>query len=258
MMTGRTTNRWVRCYIDGYDLSGYSRTIGPLMWEFEEADLTANMGDAMKGYLPGQPSISCGTLNGVFDNTATSGIHAVASSIQSERVVMVPIGNLAAPAAGDPVFCGQFVQDNYMAEPDGAAVVAMVKFGMWEAASLTSYWQPWGHLLHAKGAETAVNSDTADHDYGAQTTAGGYMIYHVFAGDGDANIKVQHADTNEDGSFADLGGCATGDIDCSSVQSGIIETTAKTTTVERYLRWQIDLTGGATTVTFALAFVRGR
>ena len=72
MATGRTVPRWVRFYADGFDLSGFSRTVGPLKWEFEEADLTVQMADAAKGFMPNLASISPGILNGVFDNTATS------------------------------------------------------------------------------------------------------------------------------------------------------------------------------------------
>ncbi len=79
----------------------------------------------------------------------------------------------------------------------------------------------------------------------------------VLAGNGTATIKTQHAALNLDGSFADLGGCTTGVVDCSSPFAGIYNTTAVTTTVNQYLRWQIVL-GTATSVTFALAFVRGR
>ena len=98
-MAGRTLKKYTRVYVDGYDMSGYSRMIGPLQWEFEEVDLTAPMGDSVKGYLPGHPTISPGTLNVVFDNTATSGAHAVLSSQNDDRVVLVAIGDRVSPPA---------------------------------------------------------------------------------------------------------------------------------------------------------------
>ena len=82
------------------------------------------------------------------------------------------------------------------------------------------------------------------------------MVYHVFAGDGTATITVEHSVDEVDGNYASLGGCTSGEIDFSSVASGIVPTTANTTTVNRYLRWQISL-NGASTVTFALSFIRG-
>ena len=52
MATGRTLQKWVRAYIDGYDMSGYSRSAGVLGWNYNEADLTCQMSDAAMGYLP--------------------------------------------------------------------------------------------------------------------------------------------------------------------------------------------------------------
>ena len=264
-MSGRTVPRWVRFYMDGYDLSGYSRTIGPLNTEFEEADLTAQMGDAVRGYLPNLCNLSPGTLNGVFDNTATSGLHAIASAIASERVVMVPIGNKAAPAAGDPTYCGQFMQIGYQAEEDGGAVTATIPFGPWEAASQLAfpYTKVWGHLLHANSAVTAANSSgTGVDQIGSSSSRGGYMCYQIFAGTGGsglATITVEHSVDEVDGNYGALSGCTTGEIDMSANPAGgLVSTTAQTTGVKKYLRWQIAFAGGgATSVTFALAFIRG-
>jgi len=129
-----------------------------------------------------------------------------------------------------------------------------IPFGAFDPTESMLYSKPWGNLLHALSAATAANSGTADHDHGAQTTAGGWMMYQVTAGDGTATIKVQHSATDVDGDFADLTAATSGVIDCSAVQSGIVQC-AVTETVERYTRWQIVL-GTATTVTFALAFIR--
>ena len=254
-MAGRTTSKHTRVYIDGYDMSGYTRSIGPLTHEYDTPDLTV-MTDSVKGYLPSQPTISPGVLNGIFDNTATSGLHVIGSSISSSRVVTVAIGDKAAPAEGDPVFCGEFLQLAYTAEDDGGASVVNIPFGPWEAASLIKYHKPWGTLAHPlAAADSDGNSSALYDDAGGSTSFGGYMVYHVTAGDGTATIKMQHAATSADSDAADLGGCTTGEIDCSSVQSGIVTTTANTTTVNQYIRWQI-VTGTATTVTFALSFVR--
>jgi len=256
MATGRTVPKWIRFYMAGYDMSGYSRTVGPLKWEYEEVELTAQMGDAVKGYLPGRASISCGTLNGVFDSTATSGLHVIASTVATSEVVMIPIGIRAAPAAGDPVFMGEFVQLGYHAEESGGAIFANVPFGEWDVANLLSHHRskPWGILIHALAARTAANTAVGIDDYGAATALGGYMMYQVTAGNGTATIKMQDAATNSNVSFADITGATSGELDCSAVQKGIVDLTA-TRDVRRYLRWQLTL-GTATTLTFALAFMR--
>lgn len=254
-MAGRTLNRWTRVYINGGLMSGYTRSIGPLTVEFPPAALTA-MNDSIQGSLPDTPTISPGTLNGIFDNTAGSGLHVRFSGSGTYRNLMIPIGDRAEPIAGNPVFMGSFEQLTYQSQEDGGAMTVNMEFGGYEVTQLINYPKPWGWLLHARGAETAVNTGTGIDDYGAATTAGGYMMYQGFGGgNGTVTVKVQDADTNVDGSFADLSGCTSGVVDFTNAVSGIVAI-GTTATVQRYLRWQIVL-GTATTVNFALAFVRG-
>ena len=260
-MAGRTLPKFTRVYIDGYDMSGYARSIGPLDWAFEEVDLTAQMGDDAKGYLPGQPTISPGTLNVVFDNTATTGAHAVLGAQNDDRVVLVAFGDLAAPVDGDPAFMGEFLQLGYQAEVDAGAVVANVPFGPWEGSSLIAYGQPWGMLAHALAASDSDGSDSDDYQDGGDSNAtafGGYMVWQVTAGNGTATITMEHSATADDSDGAAIGGLTTGEINCdSTVQTGVAVTTLKTTSINQYTRWQISM-NSATTVTFALGFVRGR
>ena len=253
-MTGRTVLKHTRFYADGYDLSGYTRQIGPLETTFDE-HVDAALNDEIKNALPGHAMLNVGTLNGFMDNTATSGLHVVASGAGAIRVVMCPIGIKAAPAAGDPVFCGQFEQQGYQQEGDSYVYVTIPFSGWSGRGSTLLYHKAWGTLLHAKGAETAANTGTGidDDPRQAETTAGGYLVYQVFSGDGTATISID--DSADNASFAALSGATTGSIDCSSPTAGLVAL-GTTTTVRRYLRWQLAL-GTATTVTFALAFVRG-
>ena len=251
MGVGRTTPKHIRAYLDGYDMSGYSRSVGPLKWEYEEADLTCQMSDAVKGYLPGLASISPGTLNGVFDNTATTGLHVIASTVAS-RKLMIPIGIRAAPAAGDPVFMGYFVQTGYNGELVGPSVYANVPFGEWDISDLPAYDVPWGFLSHPKGAETGANSAAGIDDYGAATSYGGWLMYQAFAGDGLATVSVD--DSADNSAWTALAGATSGELDFSNVQKGIVELGA-TATIRRYTRFQISF-NTATTVTFALALCR--
>lgn len=252
MATGRTHIRFSRVYIDGYDMSGYSRSYGPLACTFDEG-IDDAINKTVKGVMPGSANISMGTLNGLFDNTATSGLHVIMNGAGAARDVMIPIGIQAAPANNDPVFAGIFLQGAYQGDPGANPVTASIPFNSMDAtATHLSYARPWGVLLHASLATTAANTATGL-DQTASSALGGWMMYQVFAGNGTAAIKVQHASTNIDGSFADL--LSSGTIDCSSPTSGVVAL-AKTATVNRYVRWQIAL-GTATTVTFALSFHRG-
>ncbi len=236
--------------MDGYDVSGYSRTFGPLMWTFDETELTT-LTDGVKGYLPAHPTLGIGTLNGVFDNTATSGLHVLANAAGVKRTLMIPIGIRAAPAQGDPVYMGEFEQSGYYQE----GPYVNVPFGMSSAASTSLlYSKPWGWLLHAKSNVDTENDQTGIDDNGASSSFGGFMMYQVFSGDGGATISVEDAATNSDGDFAALSGATTGVIDCTSPTAGIVAI-GRTATVQRYLRWQIEF-DDATEVEFALSFVR--
>jgi len=258
MTQGRTTlNHW-RAYIDGYDMSGYTRSFGPLACAFDEGiDDAVTL--AVKSTLPGQATISMGTLNGLFDNTPTSGLHAVMKGAGTTRNVTLAAGIQAAPENNDPTFCGQFTQLGYYAEPDQNPVYASIPFGNSSGiATNLAYSNPWGVLLHAPLARTAVNT-AVGLDQTAATAKGGFMMYHIFAAAGVGNmtaaVKVQHSTTtNLDGSFSDL--LSSGVV--NSVGGGVsgIVALAHSATVGRYIRWQLALTL-ATSVNFSIAFVRG-
>ncbi len=256
MATGRSISRYTRAYVNGFDMSGFSRSIGPLAQTFGEEEGTT-FSDGVIGARPGQAKVSVGTLTGNFDNTPTSGLHDVLKTAGgSVRTIMVPQGIRAAPVEGDPVFCSQNPQLDYIAVPTAGELISVtIPFGAWAAdADTLAYNRPWGDLLHENKAETAVNSSVAVVDNAASSALGGYMMYQFFTSDGTATLIVEDASTNTDPSFSTL--VSSGVIDASATPVSAIVPLAVTATVERYLRWQIVL-GTATTVTFATAFVRG-
>ena len=250
---GRLNTKHVRFYADGYDLSGDTSSIGPLMCDFPVEEMTG-LNWAVKGSLLGQPTIGIGTLNGVF-NSATSGLHELAAAANAERSCMVAIGDAAAPAKGDPVFCGKFAQKSYQGVPGEVMITATAEFGPQYAASL-NYDDPWGDLLHAYGEETAANTGSGV-DGSSATSAGGYMVYQIFSVTGESGsvtISVEDSVDTDDGNFGELltsGAIDVGDIPCA----GIVQL-GTTATVKQYTRWQIAF-DTATAATFALAFVRG-
>lgn len=254
MATGRTVARWARVYADGYDLSGHVRTIGPLNWEFE-APVAAALSDAVQTVVLGAGMVSIDSLNAFLDNTATSGLHVVANGAGVSRKVLIAQGIRAAPAAGDPAFIGEFEQLGYTVTPEmGGYAVANLPFGDAPAtAGHLAYKKPWGHLLHAKGAETGANTATGGLNNGAASALGGYLCFQVFAGDGTATISID--DSADDSNYSALSGATSGEIDFSTPTAGIVAL-GTGATVRQYLRWQLAL-NSATTVTFALAFVRG-
>lgn len=249
-MSGRTVSKHVRVYAGGYDVSGYSREIGPLLWEFEPAEVVT-FADAVKGALPNHCIVNPGTLNGVMDATATVGLHVIASTV-ARRIITVAIGDRAAPAAGVPVYCGEFNQMAYQAAGDGIVTVT-APFSFAVDGTTLVYPKPWGVLLHALGAETGASTATGfDNESGGATTFGGFFVYHVTAGDGTATLSVD--DSADNAAFSALGGATSGSIDFSTRTSGLVAL-SRQATVRRYLRFQIAL-GTATTVTFVSSFVR--
>src|SRR5690349_21126473 len=100
----RTHNKHVRVYVNGVDMSGYSRTIGPLGVMFG-AEPDASMTDEAKNIVMGQGDITAGTLNAFLDND-TAGLFAAQAN--TTRNLLVAIGVNAAPAAGNPIFAWKF------------------------------------------------------------------------------------------------------------------------------------------------------
>jgi hypothetical protein len=256
MATGRTVNKFSRIYVDGYDLSGYVRQIGEINTEFEHEPMAA-LTDQVKNALVGQVNFGVGDINAFLDNTATLGLHAMASgNAGTKRAVMIPIGIRADPAQGDPVFVGEFDQIAYKSVPEKGFVTANLKLGQMDAtAAALAYSKAWGVLLAAKTARTAVNTAIGIDDNGGQSALGGYLAYQLFTSNGTVTLKVQDAATNLDASFADISGATSGLINASVTPVAGVVALARNATVRQFLRWQLVF-GTATSATFALAFVR--
>lgn len=250
----RTHLKHYRVYVDGYDLSGYARSLGAMGVTMDTSPDSA-LSDAVKNIIPGQATITPPPINAFLDNDA-AGMFAATSAGYGTRNLLVAIGALAAPVQGDLIFAGKFEQTSYNAEPSEGFSGANLVLADTSSQGVLSYIKPFGVLLHAKGAETAVNTAVGVDDNGAQTTAGGVFFYQLFSSDGTVTLKLQDASTNSDGSFGDLSGATSGSITAAVTPAAGAVALSTSATVKRYLRWQLSF-GSATTATFALAFVRG-
>jgi len=256
-MSGRTTLKNYRIYVDGRDMSGYSRSFGPLACTFEEG-MDDSIDKDVKAVTLGNATVGMGTLNGIYDNTASVGIHAHLQTAGVERTVLIGIGIQTPPVNNDIAFMGTFNQTGYEVGASDNPITVSIPFANTHFGADNLYYaRPWGVLLWALAAQTAANS-SAGLDQLAQTTLGGYMCYQITAAAGGGNmtatIKVQDASINTDGNFGDL--ISSGVINCvGGGVSGIVQL-APTATVKQFVRPQI-LLGTATSVTVALAFVRG-
>lgn len=254
-MTRTHLKHW-RAYIDGVDVSGYSRQIGSLNWMFG-AEPDAALTDGVKNILIGQGDIQANALNAFVDND-TAGLFALAgtgSNDHGTRNVMYAMGANAEPTEGNSIFAWKFEQTAYYVEPGTGFMVVNVPFGGASYASTLTYKKPWGILLHAKAARTAVNSATGVDDNGAATALGGVFVYQLFSSNGTVTLKAQDAATNSDGSFSDLSGATSGSVDASAAPKSGMVAISTTATVRRYIRWQLAF-GTASTATFALGFIR--
>lgn len=264
-MPGRTVAKWTRVYVDGFDMSGYARSVGAMGVSYDEADLTAYL-DGARTALPNAATQVLGALDTVLDNTATVGSHIVLSAGPGAiHTVTVALGDRAAPAQGVPAVQGQWEQQSYMAVDDGGAITSHLEFaGSARATSINMYPSPWGWLLHQVTAETGANTNPGIDDWAGvpPTLKGGYMTYHAMASNaaGTVTIKVQHASVaNTDGNFSDVAGLTSGALGFAAIAAGTAHGVVPIglVTIARWTRWQIVLAGGMTTCTFALAFVRG-
>jgi len=241
-------------------MSGYVRSVGELGWEFEP-NTVATLTDAVIGALPGQCNISVGDINAVLEtNTGTTAMHDIFKNASGAvRDVMIPLGIRAVPAQGDPVFCAQVTQSGYSANDPGEGI-ATVTMGLGnqdirnDSTGNYQYSLPWGVLVAEKMTSTGANTGAYDYDFGdTGAVYGGYMMYQLFTSSTGVILKVQDSPTST--GWSDLVSSAT--INGSSTPAAAVEVLGCTGTVDRYLRWQIDL-GAATTATFAIAFARGR
>jgi hypothetical protein len=252
----RTHNKFLRTYVSGYDLSGQARSIGTIGYKFD-APPAAALSDAVMNVVVGQMDLQVDPLN-AFLAPATSpaiDIHELLSSGAGLHTYTIAIGANAIPAQGDFIFSWPMEQGQYTAEGVGVNVGWA---GPTSANTLVSsgYSCPFGRLLHAKAAETAVNSAVGIDDYGASPPSlGGLFTYHLFSSNGTVTLTAQEADTNSDGSFANITGATSGLITAAVTPKHGMVAIATTYAVKRYLRWQLAF-GGATTATFLIGFHR--
>lgn len=261
--TGRTVSKFVRFYANGYDLSGDTRGVGPLKFGMAQVDNSA-FPDQIKGYYPGQATIDPGTLNTNFNNATNRSLPVGNTGNGTMQTVIIPIGIQENPAAGDPVFMGQFEQLTFdtVIDKAGGITATLNMAAASGRAAYTNYANPWGILVLEKStksaANTAIGIDMLSPDLGGH---GGYMIYQIFdaagAGNMTATIKVQDASTNLNASFGDL--LSSGVINCGSggvaVPTSGIVALSNTATSKQFIRWQIAF-GTATSLTLAVAFCR--
>jgi len=262
----RTNKKWMRIYIDGYDMSGYVRDAGTLGFT-ADAVADATVTDAIKNALVGQYSVQAGPINSVLDNDGTTypaGMWSTFGTAGTPHYLAVPIGKSAEPAAGDPLFAWRLNESSFtVTEGQGFVSVSLALDTPYPG--LSSFPDPYGFLAHAKAAETGANSanNTTFMGASADTTRGGIFVWQLFTASGGAGagtVTISLDDSANGSAWAALSGATSGALVTGNTtaltvpQSGMVQLST-TATVRQYLRWQLALSV-QTTATFICGFLR--
>lgn len=231
-------------YVGGNNLSGDTSNLPNIGGGPAALDVTAIDKSGFER-IGGQRS---GQINWVSFFNPT-GAHPVLSALPTADVgVMATIGT----SIGSPAACEIAKQIGY--NPTRAAN-GMFTFQV--DTQSNGYGIEWGRLLTAgRRTDTAATNGTAWDDTTVSTAFGWQAYLHAFAFTGtDATVKIQ--DSADNSSFADLSGAAFTQITSGTPQAQRLAG-GSTATVRRYLRVSTVTTGGFSSLTFAVTFVRNR
>jgi hypothetical protein len=210
------------------------------------------MSDTVEEWLANMPTFGIGTLNTVLDSTATSGGHVLLKTPALDRRMMIPIGIGAAPALGNPVFCGTFAQTSYDGTEDGGAVVANAAFGGWDSSLTLSYDIPWGVLLLPR-TSTGVN---AANGIAEGSVTGGWFMYQIFGFTGAGTVTISLEDSVLiGGAYALVTGGTTAALATGTFPLCGVVALARTQAVRAHVRFQVAFGGATTAVDMAFAWM---
>jgi hypothetical protein len=231
-------------YVGGNDLSGDTSNLpkiggGPAALDFTSIDKLAfvRLGGERDGHID---------WVSFFNPT---GAHPVLSALPRTDVgVMATIGT----TLGSPAACEVAKQIGY--DPTRANN-GMFTFTISTVSN--GFGLEWGRLLTAgKRTDSAATNGTGVDDTTVSTAFGWQAYLQVFAMTGtDVTVKIQ--DSADNSSFADITSAAFTQITSGTPQSQRIAV-GGTATVRRYLRASTVTSGGFSSLTFAVAFMRNR
>lgn len=239
------TERWMRLYVGGYNLSGDARTVGTLENGVAEVDVSG-WSEAVRNYLSGGVWMSGIRGLQVLMNDTTGQAYARLKNAGTQEAVSILFGGGGEPAIPDPAYLIPAIHMNSVAGLDNSAGVLTGDFDVDAGTKGTGTQKPFGVVLHP---QTSLNTATngASHDNGAATAAGWSANVHVVAAAGGACVlRLQHS--TDDSAWSTL---ATFTANGQSVTSEHISATG---TVNRYVRFSlVSIAAGSVTpvVTFA-------
>jgi hypothetical protein len=236
----------LRVYLDGYDISGDTRSVDSLDGTMGEVDMTA-VAETVRNYLADLvfPAAVRG-FKALMNDTASSGAYTLLINPETGHEISVLMGQAgAAPDEGDPAYLLGGVQMSDNAMFDSASAVLQTDF--LPDAGVVNY-NPNGVVLSDATSLGATTSKTAINN-GGSSSNGYHTNLHVIAtASGNFSLTIEHSTTGAFGgeeatlhTFTANGGSIT-----SEHGSG-------TGTVRQYVRARLIRTGGSTTpvITFA-------
>jgi len=240
--------RYARIFVDAYNLSGDARTVGSLLIERGDIDMTA-WSNSIKQFLTGYRTVGITDLQVLLNDDTGRGFD-VLKDAQNLYTISVLFGGGGEPVVGDPAYLLPAVQMSDSTSMDaGAAVMSGISFLPSSSNAGTYYGSPLGVVLHPE-TSIAVTTTPDSSDVGVDvgtTTLGWSANIHVTATDAGTWVFIIEHST-DDSSFSTLGTfTVSGDILESEHISG-------TGTVNRYVRAVCTHTGG--TVTPVITFAR--
>lgn len=237
--------RYARLYLDGYDLSGDSRTLSSLDYSATELDFTG-WDNSIRQFLSDQFILTGIRGYQAFINDASDKSFDALTPLPSSVVyVSMLFGGNAEPETGDPAYLLPSAQMGDQASFDGGVGVLSTDF---LPISGGMDIPPWGYVLYPKTTVSANDTgDTLD-DFGAGSTAGYIAILHVLtATSGSIVFTVEHS--TDDNSYSTLGTFIV--LDGSVIGGEMIEGSS---TVNRYIQFEAVWTSGSAIV--ACTFIR--
>lgn len=230
--------RYLRVYVNSYDLSGDARTVSSLDNTLSEINMTG-LNATVSQFLPDQ--IRMVGVRGLrcFGNDDTGGAHTIlknpGGSVAATNCAFALGGN-AEPEVGDPVYMLISSQMSAGGSFDGGAYVLDADFlgqGIYNA-------NPWGKILMPK-TSLSVTTNGTEVDNGAATTSG-YIAYLILFAVSSASFtfKVEHATTLPTWSTL-----ANFTLTGSAINNETVQST--TATVNRYTRFVATRTSGSVT-----------
>ena len=233
---GKLTGEHCAVFFAGFDLTGRSRQFD-FNQEWDEEDMTAFQ-DGSHNSLPSLPKGSVNVVSFLDGAANQSHVALKAPGTRSGQVVLVGIGDGAAPTVGDVMLALQAEQFRYQTPLETARAV----IANWNA--MGEGHQPDDGILLINTTITNTTNGTA-HDHGAATAEGGAGYLEVVGGLATDTyaVKIQHAPdaAGSPGTWADL---LSFTLDASARSSERVAVAAGTT-VNQWLRVVATRTGAA-------------